>query len=148
MAEIWTAYTLVQQKLENFTRSGEILKIQDGGRPPSWIYQNVNNFRVDWAFWLKFGLNIPWRNRNWKISPECEFWKSKMAAGRRLEFTKMLINSAWIELFGWNLDWIYLGITEIGKFHKKAKFWKSKMAACRHLEFTKMLITSRVDWAF
>ena len=51
----------------------ELLKIQHGGRPPSWIYQNVNNFRVEWAFWLKFELHIPnWHNRNWKISSEMQ----------------------------------------------------------------------------
>jgi len=70
-----------------------------------------------------------------------KFWKSKMAAGRHLGFTKILITHAWIELFGWNLNWIYPAITEIGKCHQKCEIVKSKMAAGRHLGFTKILIT-------
>jgi len=97
-----------------------------------------NNFRMDWAFWLTFELHILWHNKNWKISPELAiFWKSKMAVGRHLGFTKLLITSAWIELFGWNLNCIYLGITEIGKFHQKCQIFKSKMAAAAILNFEK-----------
>ncbi len=54
-------------EIEKFHQKCETLKIKDRGRPPSWIYQNVNNFRVDSAFWLKFELHIAWHNRNWKI---------------------------------------------------------------------------------
>ncbi len=36
----------------------------------------------------------------------------------------MLITSAWIELFGRNLNCIYHDITEIGKFHQKCEFLK------------------------
>ncbi len=57
-------------EIVKFHQKCKILKIQDGSRPPSWIYQNANNFRVDWAFRLKFELHIPWHNRNWKISSE------------------------------------------------------------------------------
>jgi len=56
-------------------------------------YQNVNNFRMDRAFWLKFELHIPWHKGNWKISSEMRNFEIQDAAGRYLGFTKMLITS-------------------------------------------------------
>jgi len=116
----------------------EILKIQDGGRPPSWIYQNVNNFRMDWAFGCN--LNCIYLHKKIGNSSEERNFEIQDGGRRHLWFTKMLITSVWIELFGWNLNCIYLGITEIGKFHQKCEILKIQMAAGRHLWFTKTLL--------
>jgi len=58
------------------------------------------------------------------IIQKCEILKIQDGGGRHLGFTKMLITSAWIKLFGLNLNCIYLGITEIGKFHQKCEILK------------------------
>jgi hypothetical protein len=57
-----------------------------------------------------------------KFHQEYEIKKIQDGGGRHLEFAKMLITSAWIELFGCNLNCMCLGITEIGYFIKIAKF--------------------------
>jgi len=87
LAKIWTAYTLAQQKLENFIRNAEFWNPR-WRPPPSWIYKNINNFHVDWAFWLKFELRIPWHNRNIKFMKNAKFMKIQAGAGRYLDLLK------------------------------------------------------------
>jgi len=70
------------------------------------------------------------------------FWKSNMAAGRHLGFTKMLIISTWLKLFGWNLNCIYLGITENEIFHQECEILKIQDGGQPPSWCTKMLITS------
>jgi len=65
-----------------------------------------------------------------------------MAAGRHLGFIKMLITSAWIELFGWNLNCVYFGITEIGKFNQKCEILKIQDGGRPPSWIYQMLITS------
>jgi hypothetical protein len=65
-----------------------------------------------------------------------------MAAAAILDFTKMLITSVRIELFGCNHNCIYLDIGQIGKFHQKCEILKIQDGGERHLGFAKMLITS------
>jgi hypothetical protein len=57
------------------------------------------------------------------------------AAAAILDFTKMLITSVRIELFGCNLNCIYLDTTEIGKFHQKCRILKIQNGGRRHLGF-------------
>jgi glutamate formiminotransferase len=119
------------------------LEIQDGHGRHLGFYQNVNNFRKDWAFWLQFEQRIPRHNRNWKISSKVQnFEKPKWRPTPSWIFANMLITSVRIELVGWNLNWIYLDTTQIGKFHQKWKILKMQDGGGRHLGFAKMLITS------
>ena len=65
-----------------------------------------------------------------------------MAAYAILDFTKMLITSVRIQLFGCNLNCAYLGVTEIIKFHHKCNILQNQDGGGHHLEFVKMLTTS------
>ena len=110
--------------------------------PPSWFYQNVRSVCVDWAFWLRFELHMPRHDRSWKIASQMrnsENQRWQLLPSRICQ--KMLITSAWFELFGWNLNFVYLGITAIGKFHQKCEIYKIQDGG-GHLGVTKMLAIS------
>ena len=58
------------------------------------------------------------------VIEKCETLKIQDGGIRHLGFTKRLITSVRIELFGCNLNCVYLDTTEIGKFHQKCKILK------------------------
>jgi hypothetical protein len=115
------------------------LKIQDGGRRHLGFYQNVNNYRTDWALWLKFELRIPRLNINWKISSKVQNFENPR--WRRPPF--------WIYQSSNNfcMDWAYWLQLEphihtyiqqkLDNFIKRAKLWKSKIAAAPILNLSK-----------
>jgi hypothetical protein len=65
-----------------------------------------------------------------------------MAAAAIFDFTKMLITSVRIQLFGSNLNGAYLGVTEIIECNHKCNILKTQDSGGHHLEFIKMLMTS------
>ena len=68
-----------------------------------------------------------------------------MVAAAILDFTKMLLTSVWIELFGCNLNSVYLDTTEIRKFHQKCKILKIQDGGRRHLGFYQNVNNFRMD---
>ena len=68
-----------------------------------------------------------------------------MVAAAILDFTKMLITSVRIELFGCNLNSVYLGTTEIRKFHQYCKILKIQDGGRRHLGFYQNVDNFRTD---
>ena len=71
-----------------------------------------------------------------------------MVAAAILYFTKMLIPSVGIELLGYNLNHVYLDITEIGIFHQKCKILKIQDGGRRYLGFYQYVNNFRMDRAF
>jgi len=122
------------------------LKIEDGGAP-SWIYQNVNNFRMDWAFWLKFEMHTPWHNRIGKFHQKCKILKIQ-DGGRPPCWIYQNVNNFCMDwAFGWNLNCIYLGVTEIGKCHQKCEIFENPDGAGAILDLPNVN-NFRMDWAF
>ena len=79
---------------------------------------------------------------------KCEILKIQDGGGRHLGFAKMLITSVWIEIFGCNLNCVYLDTTEIRKFHQKCNILKIQDGGRRHLGFNQNVNNFRMDWAF
>ena len=102
---------------------------------------------MDKAIWLQFRMCIPGCDWNWRLSLKLLFWKFKMAAGRHLGFTKMLITSAKSELYGWHLNCIYPGITEIGKCHQKCEILKIQDDDWPPSWIYQNVNNFRMDWA-
>ena len=79
------------------------IKIQDGGRPPSWKKENRHISVAFWVIFTKFGVLVP------TDSPQQKPWlhfgattKSNMAAGRHFEKRKIAITRLPFELLSPN----------------------------------------------
>ena len=115
----------------------------------SWIFNILH-------FWWNFSISVVSRYTQFKLQPKVSIRmevintlvKSKMAAAAILDFTKILITSVLIQLFGCNLNCVYLDTTEIGNFHQKCKILNIKDGGRRHLVFYQNVNNFLTEWAF
>jgi hypothetical protein len=68
----WNCIYIDTTEIGKFHQKCRILKIQNGGRRHLGFYQHADYFCTGWACGLKFELNIPRHNTNWKISSKVE----------------------------------------------------------------------------